>query len=129
MRRVLFICEGNIHRSRTAADLHAETPALEVRSAGLADSARVQVCQELIDWADDIFVMEQRLVRLMRRRFPGVLDGKVLICLGIPDDFQYMQPELLPLLSERLTPHLGWPEGRTNLVLPSRANKHHMGGR
>lgn len=51
MRRVLFVCEGNIHRSRTAADLYAAPPILEVRSAGLADPARVQVTEDLIAWA------------------------------------------------------------------------------
>src|SRR6185437_15723085 len=42
VKRVLFVCEGNIHRSRTAEVLYGDTPGLEVRSAGLANSARVQ---------------------------------------------------------------------------------------
>ena len=39
-RRVLFICEGNIHRSVTAQRLDATTPGIETRSAGLASSLR-----------------------------------------------------------------------------------------
>jgi predicted protein tyrosine phosphatase len=107
--RVLFICEGNIHRSRTAADLYANTPSLEVQSAGLADSARVQVCDELLEWADAIFVMEKRLVGLILRRFQSVLGQKELVCLDIPDEYQYMQPELVAILIERVTPYLGTP--------------------
>jgi predicted protein tyrosine phosphatase len=107
MQRVLFICEGNIHRSRTAEVLYGPSPGLEVRSAGLADSARVQVTDELLAWADLIFVMEQRLVRLVRRRFPG--ESRGLICLEIPDDYQFQQPELRALLAEKLEPYLGKP--------------------
>ncbi len=107
IRRILFICEGNIHRSRTAADLYANTPGLEVASAGLANSARIQVCDELLQWADDIFVMEDRLITLVRRRFNASLGDKELVCLGVPDDFQYMQPELCSLLVAKLSTYLG----------------------
>lgn len=109
MRRVKFVCEGNIHRSRTAADLYAGTPGVEARSAGLADSARVRVCEELIAWADAIFVMEARLESLVRRRFRAALADKELVCLDIADDYQYMQPEPCAVLSEKLAPRLGHP--------------------
>jgi predicted protein tyrosine phosphatase len=107
MQRVLFICEGNIHRSRTAEVLYGSSPGLEVRSAGLADSARVQVTEELLAWADLVFVMEKRLVRLVRRRFPNEI--KELICLEIPDDYQFQQPELRTVLAEKLEHYLGKP--------------------
>src|SRR5689334_7750223 len=102
MQRVLFICEGNVHRSRTAADLYAKTPGLDVRSAGLANSALVQVCEELLDWADVIFVMEEPLITALRRRFPASLNNKSLVCLNIADEYQYMQPELCAILVEKL---------------------------
>lgn len=108
-KRVLFVCEGNLHRSPTAERLYSKTSGVEARSAGLSPLARVQVTDELIAWADVIFVMEARLRRLLRRRFTGAMEGKVLVCLKIPDDFQYQQPELIDVLTERLTPHLGPP--------------------
>jgi predicted protein tyrosine phosphatase len=107
MRRILFICEGNIHRSRTAEILYDSTPGLEVRSAGLADSARVQVTEELLAWADLVFVMELRLIKMIRRRFPSVI--REWTCLDIPDDYQFGQPELKAVLEEKLRPHLGMP--------------------
>jgi predicted protein tyrosine phosphatase len=108
-KRVLFVCEGNLHRSPTAERLYATTPGIKARSAGLSSLARVQVTDELLAWADVIFVMERRLRGLLRRRFATLLEGKELVCLEVPDDFQFMQPELLAVLAERLTPYLGQP--------------------
>jgi len=80
-----------------------------VQSAGLAPSARVQVTDELLIWADLVFVMERRLHKLLQRRFEEALAGKEVICLEIPDDFQLQQQELISLLTDRLTPYLGQP--------------------
>jgi predicted protein tyrosine phosphatase len=108
-RRVLFVCEGNIHRSPTAERLYATTPGIEARSAGLSPLARVQVCEELLAWAEVIVVMERRLRKLLRLRFKPFLASKEVVCLDIPDDYQTGQPELIAVLTERLTPYLGPP--------------------
>ncbi len=107
--RALFVCEGNRHRSPTAERLYATTPGVKARSAGLSSLARVEVTEELLAWADMVFLMEPSLERLIRRRFAEALEGKNVVCLAIPDDFQVMQPELLALLKEQLAPHLGTP--------------------
>jgi predicted protein tyrosine phosphatase len=106
---VLFICEGNVHRSRTAEALYASVSGIEARSAGLSPLARVQVTEELLAWADAIFVMERRLVRMLKRRFGDCLGGKEVVCLRIPDDYQFMQAELKEVLVQRLAPYLGEP--------------------
>jgi len=108
-RRVLFVCEGNLHRSPTAERLYAATPGIRARSVGLSDLARVQVTDELLAWADVVFVMERRLRAVLRRRFAAAVAGKVVVCLGVPDDFRFGQPELMAVLAERLAPHLGPP--------------------
>jgi predicted protein tyrosine phosphatase len=71
--------------------------------------ARVQVTEELLDWSDVVFVMERRLLSLLRQRFRGALEGKNLVCLDVPDDFQFQQSELVTILTERLEPYLGIP--------------------
>ncbi len=109
VQRVLFICEGNLHRSPTAAHLYSATPGITARSAGLSPLARVQVTDELLAWADVVFVMERRLRRSLRQRFGAALQGKDVVCLEVPDDFQYLQAELLAVLTERLVPYLGQP--------------------
>src|SRR5262245_57414572 len=106
-RRILFICEGNLHRSPSAQRLYSNTPGIKARSAGLSPLARVQATDELIDWADVVIVMERRLVRLLRRRFGEALGDREVIDLDVPDDYQFMQPELLAVLRDRLEPVLG----------------------
>ncbi|WP_245161277.1 hypothetical protein [Brevundimonas sp. MF30-B] len=59
-----------------------------------------------IDWADVIFVMERTHQAKLNRRFRDRLRGKRVICLDIPDDYGFMQPELVALLEKRVTPHL-----------------------
>jgi predicted protein tyrosine phosphatase len=108
-RRVLFVCEGNLHRSPTAQRLYAQTQGIEARSAGLSPLARVQLTDELIEWSDVVIVMERRLVKMVKRRFGGALGDRDVIDLNVPDDYQFMQAELLAVLRERLEPLLGPP--------------------
>ncbi|WLD10974.1 low molecular weight protein tyrosine phosphatase family protein [Planctellipticum variicoloris] len=110
-KKILFVCEGNLHRSPTAERLYSATPGIRTKSAGLSDSARVQVTEELLAWADVVFVMEQRLQRQLCRRFSAELIGKHPVCLDVPDDFQCGQPELVEVLTQRLALHLGPPAG------------------
>ena len=108
-KRVLFICEGNRHRSPTAEAVYAATPGLKVRSAGTSPQARTEVTEELLEWADVIFVMEAGLAKLLTRLFPEQTRAKSVRSLAVPDNYQRMQPELVALLTERLVPHLGPP--------------------
>ena len=40
--------------------------------------------------------------------FPDKLDGKPPIVLRIPDDYDFMDPELIDLLRQSLAGHLDW---------------------
>jgi predicted protein tyrosine phosphatase len=75
-------------------------------SAGLSHDAEVQVSPELVEWADLIFVMEKAHKTKLSARFKPHLAGKRVVCLGIPDNYQFMQPELVNLLRTKVTPHL-----------------------
>lgn len=86
-KRVLFVCEGNLHRSPTAERLYSATPGIDARSAGLSNLARVQVTDDLVAWADVVVVMEGRLLRLLTRRFPAAVDGKEVVALGVAGQF------------------------------------------
>ena len=50
--------------------------------------------------------MERRHVTRLRDRFGAALDGKRIVCLDIPDDFPFMDPELVTLLTAALGEHL-----------------------
>lgn len=110
--KLLFVCSANQWRSPTAEALFRGSQDYDARSAGTSDGARVKVTERHISWADRIFVMENRHRSLLQRSFQPALFGKPLDVLDIPDDYRYMDPELIDLLQARLTPYLPdmkWP--------------------
>ena len=44
--------------------------------------------------------------------FGPQLKGKRVICLDIPDDYAFLQPELVALLEKKVAPHLPHTQGR-----------------
>jgi predicted protein tyrosine phosphatase len=102
MKRLLFVCSQNRLRSPTAARVFAEWPGVETASAGLSPEAATPVTSALIDWADDVLVMEERHKNELARRFGAHLKGKKLAVLDIPDVYLYMQPELVRLLEAKV---------------------------
>jgi len=102
LRRILFVCARNRLRSPTAEAIFASVEGIEAISAGTASDAECQVSRDLIEWADEIYVMEPRQKKLLLKRFGGAVQGKSLVSLGIPDRYTYMQPELVALLKVKL---------------------------
>lgn len=102
MIRALFICSRNRLRSPTAERVFADWPGVETDSAGLAPDAEVRVSAEQLDWATLIFVMEKSQRSKLTRQYRQVLAGKRVICLDIPDDYAYMQAELVSLLQRKV---------------------------
>ncbi len=78
--------------------MFASRPGVETASAGLAPDAEEQCSAELVEWADIIFVMERAHRARLQRRFRAHLKRARMICLDIPDDYAFMQPELVALL-------------------------------
>ena len=109
-RKLLFVCSQNKLRSLTAEKLFEGFPLYQVRSAGTQPGARIVVTEGHIGWADMVFCMEKSHVDRLRRKFPDALEGKEVICLHIPDEYEYMQPELIDELRGRLGPYLTLPE-------------------
>ena len=106
VRHVLFVCKLNRSRSATAERLFCKRPDLDVRSAGTSGDALVRVNQRMLDWAEQIFVMDATQVRELEVMFPGHPALQRLVCLDIPDDFTFLQPELVTLLEARVAAHL-----------------------
>jgi predicted protein tyrosine phosphatase len=105
--KLLFVCTGNRDRSPTAEDLFRISSEYEARSAGTSAFAVQKVTQELIDWADKIFVMseiEDRHLTFLETHFN--LKGKAAIDLDIPDRYERGSQELITLLADRLSRHL-----------------------
>lgn len=104
MTRVLFVCSQNKLRSPTAEQVFSGRPGFEVASAGTDRSADNPVSSELIEWADVIFVMERAHRNRLGKQFRAQLKNKRVVCLDIPDDFDYMDPLLIRLLEAKVGP-------------------------
>ena len=105
MKRVLFICSQNRLRSPTAERVFSNRPGFEVASAGTNPDAETTVSPELLEWADVIFVMERAHRSTLSRDFRAQLKTKRIICLDIPDRYEYMDPELVRLLEAKVGPY------------------------
>jgi len=106
MERVLFLCGRNKARSPTAEQIFGGWPGLEVMSAGLSPDAEVVCDAEMVAWAGLIFVMEKRQRAKLATKFRKELTRARIICLDIPDKFEFMEPALVQLLEARAGKHL-----------------------
>ena len=111
IRKLLFVCSQNKFRSLTAERLFDGFSLYQVRSVGTQPGARIVITAGHIGWADLIFVMEKSHLNRIRRKFPKALEGKRVVTLNIPDDYEFMQPELLHELRGKLAPHVLLPDG------------------
>ena len=105
-KKLLFICSRNRWRSPTAEKLFDGVDGVQARSAGTEPGSRIRVTAGHLGWAEIVFVMEKKHLRRLREKFTDELANKRVICLHIPDDYQFMQPELVELLQTAVTPHL-----------------------
>ena len=103
---MLFVCGKNRLRSPTAEQVFAEWPGVETSSAGVNRDADSPVTGELIAWADIILVMERAHGAKLKAKFQAHLRGKRLACLGIPDLYDYMAPDLVNLLRAKVPRYL-----------------------
>lgn len=88
---VLFICNQNQNRSKTAAELFSSQ--FNTLSAGLYNEEPVN--EKQVSWADLIIVMEESQRKELAKRFPKHYMKKRILSLGIPDIYSYQQPELV----------------------------------
>ncbi len=95
MQNLLFICSRNQWRSPTAEEVWRKYPDINARSAGTSPKARKTVSSSDIRWADIIFVMEQKHKNRLKAEFTRMLEHKPLYVLDIPDEYQYMDEELV----------------------------------
>ena len=96
--KVLFICNQNQNRSKTAE--HVFRQQFYTRSAGLYNSTPVR--EHDLAWADIIFVMEDVQRSELAHRFPRLYLQKRILVLDIPDIYRYNDPQLVTLLASKL---------------------------
>ncbi len=85
-------------------------PGYAVKSAGIERGSKTQVNNKLIAWADLVFVMQTWHWLFLEEKFPKALKQKQVVCLHIPDEYSYMEPELVHRLKRALAQHIELPE-------------------
>lgn len=103
---LLFVCSRNQWRSPTAEEIFKNSQEHQAKSAGTEPSARIKITEKLINWADIIFVMEKKHKERIKQRFATVVDEKEVIVLDIPDEYQFMDEELVDLIKLSVSPYL-----------------------
>ena len=92
---ILFVCSRNQWRSPTAEAVYRNRKDINVKSAGTSSSAKNKLTAKIILWSDIIFVMEKKHKQIMMESFPDALEEKKIIILDIPDEYQFMDSELI----------------------------------
>lgn len=100
--KLLFVCTVNRMRSATAHKIYEGDKRFEVKSAGTDKTANRILTDELLNWADSIVVMEKHHRNYIRKHFPKIYKNKRIVCLYIPDDYDFMQMELIAMLKVKL---------------------------
>jgi len=96
--KVLFICNQNQNRSKTAENIFKGK--FKTKSAGLYNEKPVTAKQ--LSWADAVIVMDEEQRREVAKRFPKQYMQKRILSLDIPDVFHYNQPELINILKSKI---------------------------
>ena len=104
---LLFVCSRNQWRSPTAERVFRDSGRFNVRSGGTSSSARKRVSERDVEWADVILVMESEHREALRERFGLRARRARILVLGIPDEYQFMEPELVEQLRARVDALLG----------------------
>lgn len=103
MKKFLFICGKNQHRSPTAEIIFSENSNLETSSAGLSNESPHVVDADDLEWADYIFVMTANHSSRLMDKFHNFLKDKKVIVLDISDKYSYMDPELIEILKKKVS--------------------------
>ena len=103
---ILFVCSQNRLRSPTAEAIFSQMPNVDAIGAGTNKDSETPVSGDLIEWADIVMVMEPAHRYKVTKKFKSLLSGKRVIVLGVPDNYAFMDPDLVALLKARVSRYL-----------------------
>ncbi len=102
---ILVVCGRNKKRSRTAESVFKNDNRFNIRSAGLSPNSDRKITENDLKWANHIFVMEKehraRIWELYRH-----IEIPAVEILDIPDDYEFMDNELIELLTDKINDSL-----------------------
>jgi predicted protein tyrosine phosphatase len=95
---LLFVCSENRLRSPTAEAVFSEYENVNAIGCGTNADAETPLSGDLVEWADVILVMEKTHKNKVSKKYKAMLTTQRLVCLDIPDNYDYMQAELITIL-------------------------------
>jgi predicted protein tyrosine phosphatase len=95
-KRVLCVCSAGLLRSPTAANVLHREYGYNTRACGVHDYALIMLDEVLLQWADEIVVVDKYLVDHIPERFK-----KIVTALQIPDSYGYMDENLQAIIKEQ----------------------------
>ncbi len=101
--KILFICNQNENRSKTAEELFKSKHL--TRSAGLYN--KKPVSDKQISWADVVIVMEEEQRSEIAKRFPMLYLQKRILCLDIPDIYNHNDSKLVDQIKLKMNDYSG----------------------
>jgi predicted protein tyrosine phosphatase len=99
---ILFVCSRNRWRSPTAEKIYSRHNEIFVRSAGLSTKGNRRVTEKDISWADLIIFMENWHKSKLKAQYRGTIDFPKMEVLNIPDDYRYMDDDLINLIKSQV---------------------------
>ena len=98
---ILVVCGRNKKRSRTAEHIFKNDDRFNIRSVGLSPKSDRKISENDVNWADFIFVMETGYRAKIWEQYRH-LELPAIEVLEIPDDYEFMDEELIEMLTDRI---------------------------
>lgn len=98
---ILVVCGRNKKRSRTAEYIFKNDSRFNIRSAGLSPKSDRKISENDLKWADLVLVMEAGHRAKLREQFRH-LELPAIEVLDISDDYEFMDEELIHLLTDKI---------------------------
>lgn len=98
---ILVVCGRNKKRSRTAEHIFKNDDRFTIRSVGLSPKSERKISENDLKWADLTFVMEADQRAKIWGLYRHIQLPRIEV-LDIEDDYEFMDEELIQLLSDRI---------------------------
>ena len=98
---ILVVCGRNKRRSRTAEYIFKNDSRFNIRSVGLSPKSERQIKERDVIWSDLIFVMEYNQSKRVSEAYRSLELPKIEV-LQIEDEYEYLNEELIEMLTERI---------------------------
>lgn len=103
--KFLVVCGKNKKRSRTAEFIFKNDTRFDIRSVGVSPKSNRKITETDIIWADLILVMEKDHQQKIKKIYSH-LEIPTIEVLDIPDEYEFMDEELIEILTEKINAFL-----------------------